>query len=139
MRLLGIDYGTKRIGISISDDGGRLAFPHTTIKNDKSFVSEIKEIVDEYNVKTIVVGESKDYQMKENAIMADVHDLVDELKELLKINVVLHPEFMSSTQVEKTVFQAHDESGRKTKKEQKAKNVDAQAAAIILQSYIDSR
>lgn len=138
MRLLGIDYGTKRIGISISDDGGRLAFPHTTITNDKEFVNELRLIVDEYKVDLIVIGESKDYQMKDNQIMDEIHGLVEGLPVTLGVEVVLHPEFMTSTQVSSEHFQAHKKVGRNIKKKDKVSNIDARAATIMLQSYIDS-
>lgn len=138
MRLLGIDYGTKRVGISISDDGGRLAFPHTTVSNDKELINEIRLIIDEYSVDLIVIGESKDYQMKDNRIMNEVHGFMDELEIKTGIKVVLHPEFMTSMQVSKEHFQATKESGRNTGKKNTAKNLDAKAASIMLQSYIDS-
>ena len=138
MRLLGIDYGTKRVGISISDDGGRLAFPHTTVSNNKELVDEIKVIVDEYDANLIVIGESKDYQMKDNRIMGEVHDFMEELSKETGVKVVLQPEFMTSMQISKEHFQATKEEGRKTKKKDRAENLDAKAATLILQSYIDS-
>lgn len=138
MRIVGIDYGTKRVGVALSDDGGRLAFPHTTIKNDNNLIEEISLIVNQYEVELIVVGDSKDYKMKDNLIMGQVKDFIEDLKLDMDIKVELHPEFMTSTQVERTNYQITKQPGRKDGKEQKAKQVDAQAAAIMLQSYIDS-
>ena len=138
MRLLGIDYGTKRVGVSISDDGGRLAFPHTTLSSDKELINELRLITDEYKIERIIVGESKDYQMKDNAIMGEVSVLVEELTNILGIEVVLQPEFMTTMQISKEHFQATKEVGRKTQKKDRADNLDAKAATLILQSYIDS-
>lgn len=138
MRLLGIDYGTKRIGISISDDGGRLAFPYTTFTNNKELIKEISLVIDEYKVERIVIGESKNYEMKDNQIMDDIRDFVEDLKRQINIEVVLHSEFMTSAQVSKEHFQATREAGRNIKKKNVAENIDAKAATIMLQSYIDS-
>jgi putative Holliday junction resolvase len=133
-RLLGIDFGEKRVGLALSDEGVRLAFPHITIQNNKDLLRNIFDLIDEYQVEKVVVGDSKDFSMKENRIMQDARDFADELKE--KIEVVFHQEFMTSMQAEKTHFQLSER--HKDRGVQKGKNIDAQAAAIILQSYIDS-
>lgn len=136
MRLLGIDYGTKRIGISLSDEGARLAFPHATISSDKKSVAEIKEIVKQYEVGKIIVGESKDFKMKDNRLMDDVSFFVKDLETATKLSVELHPEFMTSMQASKTHFQLSER--HKDRGTAKASNLDAQAATIMLQHYIDS-
>jgi len=136
MRLLGIDYGTRRIGVALSDEGARLAFPHATIASDKKSIAEIKAIVDRYDVGKIIVGESKDFKMKDNRLMEDVTFFVEELKTQTKLPVELHPEFMTSMQASKTHFQMSERY--KDRGIQKATNLDAQAATIMLQHYIDS-
>lgn len=136
MRLLGIDYGTKRIGISLSDEGARIAFPHATIANDKKTLDEVEAIVDQYEVGKIVVGESKDFTMKDNRLMQDVEYFVTELTEKTGVPVELHPEFLTSTQVSKTHFQLFER--HKDRGVQKPTNLDAQAATVMLQHYIDS-
>jgi putative holliday junction resolvase len=136
MRLLGIDYGTKRIGLSLSDEGERLAFPHATIANDKKVLQELKAIIEQYTVGKIIVGESKDLSMKDNRLMDDVRFFVQELEVQTKLPVELHPEFMTSTQVSKTHFQLSER--HKDRGVSGAKNLDAQAATIMLQHYIDS-
>lgn len=137
MRLLGIDYGTKRVGIALSDEGARLAFPHVTISNDKKLLEEIIAIIDQYSVRKVVFGESKDYHMKDNRLMEDVRFFADELQQKTDATVVMHPEFMTSMQAEKTHFQLSEKN--KKRGVEKGKNIDAQAAAIVLQSYIDSK
>lgn len=136
MRLLGIDYGTKRIGLALSDEGGRLAFPHATILHDKKMLSEITLLIEQYAVGKIIVGESKDFSMKDNRLMDDVRYFVQELGEQTGIPVILHPEFMTSMQASKTHFQVSQK--HKDRGVQKAHNLDAQAATIMLQHYIDS-
>lgn len=141
-RLLGIDFGEKRIGIALSDEGVRLAFPHTIILNNNDSVPDIFEILEKYDVSKVIIGESKDYNMRENRIMEDARDFAEELKkEFLEkketeLEIIFHPEFMTSVQVEKTHFQLSER--HKDRGVEKSKKLDAQAAAIMLQSYIDS-
>lgn len=136
MRLLGIDYGTKRIGIALSDEGARLAFPHAIITNDKKTFDEIQAIVTQYEVGKIVVGESKDFAMKDNRLMENVEYFVREIASQTGLPVELHPEFLTSTQVSKTHFQLFER--HKDRGVAKPKQLDAQAATVMLQHYIDS-
>ncbi len=124
MRLLGIDYGEKKVGIALSDDKGLLAFPKAVLPNDNFLMTEVLALVRGHEVHTIVVGESKDYQMRDNPIMKKTRVFVDALRrELPHIEVVYEPELLSSHQA--THFQG------------KTAMIDASAASIILQSYID--
>jgi len=135
-RLLGIDFGEKRIGVALSDEGRRLAFPHIIVSNDKNALDEILEIVKQYEVEKIIIGESKDYNMRENRIMESARDFADELKEKFGIEILFHSEFMTSMQAEKTHFQLSER--HKDRGVEKSQKLDAQAAAIMLQSYIDT-
>ena len=135
-RLLGIDYGEKRIGIAISDEGGRLAFPHTIVLNNEDLISEVLDIMEKYSIETVVIGESKDFNLRENRIMEEARDFADELKEKGGVEIIFHPEFMTSMQAEKTHFQLSER--HKDRGVEKSKKLDAQAAAIMLQSYIDT-
>ena len=124
VRCLGIDYGTKRIGIAVSDPDGQFALPHAVIKNSASFFEEIVSIALANGVQTIVIGESRDYKGKDNAIMEHVLKLKKELEDKRFI-VHLEPEFMTSVQAER--FQGKNDKS------------DASAAALILQAYLDKR
>jgi putative Holliday junction resolvase len=136
-RLLGIDFGEKRVGLALSDEGARLAFPHTTLQNNRDLVDEVLTLINEYEVEKVVIGDSKDFNMRENKIMEKARDFADDLKNEKKdIEIVFHAEFMTTMQAEKTHFQLSER--HKDRGVQKGKNIDAQAAAIILQSYIDS-
>ena len=72
MRLLGIDYGEKNIGIAVTDDAGTMAFPESVIPNDKKLFSSLEKIIKDKNIGEIVVGESKDFKGKPNKIMKKV-------------------------------------------------------------------
>jgi putative holliday junction resolvase len=123
MKYIGIDYGEKRVGVAISDEGGILAFPKEVLPGGPGLIEKVLKIVKENNVDQIVVGESKNYNQEPNKIMKEIEKFVADLKGE-SLNVVLHPEFLSSVEASKI---------------QTDQNlVDAQAAAIILQSYLDT-
>lgn len=123
MKYLGIDYGKKRIGLSTSDDSNTLAFPLKTVLNTKNVVDDILEIIKKENITLVVLGESKDSNMKNNPIMKEIL-LFKEKLQTHDIVVEFHPEFYSSAQVISIMGEEN-------------KSIDASAAAIILQNYLD--
>lgn len=125
MTMLGIDYGTKHIGLAYSDETDTVAFPLSVLPNDKGLLPAVERAIAEVRATTIVVGESKDHRGKDNPVMADIMRFVDALKKRLDIPVYLEPEFMSSLQAQR--FQGD------------SPHLDASAAAIILQSYLDRK
>jgi len=124
MRYIGIDYGSKRVGIAISDAENKFALPHTVVDNDPKMIGEIKALAHINGVKEIVMGESKDYKGKDNKIMTESLEFKKELEDKGFV-VHLEPEFMTSVQAER--IQGKNEMS------------DASAAAIILQSYLDRK
>ena len=125
MRYLGIDYGTKRVGIAVSDESGTLAFPYAILENGKSLIGEIKAICIKEQITNIVIGESVDYKGQPNLVMEEIKRFVAELHEAVAIPVVQEREFLSTRQAR--FFQTDK------------KHVDDSAAAIILQSYLDKK
>jgi putative holliday junction resolvase len=125
MKLLGIDYGSKNIGIAISDEAGEIAFPKDVLANDKDAVSLICKLVEHESVEEIVVGESRDYKGEENLIMEGIHRFKKNLKELTRIPIHFEPELLSTQEARRG--------------QEDTKKIDASAAAIILQSYIDKQ
>ena len=123
MKLLGIDYGRKKIGIAVSDLDGDTAFPKEVILNDTHSLAHIAELAQQEGVGAVVVGESTDYRGGENPIMEDIRRFSKALGEKTGISVVLEPETLSTKEAEH-IQERHDK-------------IDASAAAIILQSYID--
>lgn len=124
MRLLGIDYGTKRVGIAVSDQNAEYALPFSTISNSKRMIDEIVEIAKNNAIKEIVLGESKNYKGEANMILPATLELKKSLEEK-GFTVHLEPEFMTSAHVEKL--------------QGKTETIDASAAALILQSFLDKR
>lgn len=122
MRILGIDYGTKRVGVSASDETRTIAVPVSVIKNSDFALREIIEIARQYEAKEIVIGESRDYKQQPNLIFEKAESLKKSL-EKEGFTVHLELEFMTSVAAER--FQG------------KTELTDASAAALILQSYLD--
>jgi len=122
MRYLGIDFGEKRVGIAISDPEGQIAFPTIVLANDKSLLKNILDLCMKNSVEMIVMGESRDYQGQINPIMWKIDGFRKQL-ETMGFKVEFEPEFMTS-------IQARQVTGEN-------KMLDASAAAIILQSYLD--
>ncbi len=124
MRYMGIDYGSKRIGIALSDESHQFAFPHGVLQNTENVVAEIKKICEEKDVGEVVVGESKNFAQQENDIMVDIRRFVEELKKNTVYPIHLHPEFLTSAEA--------------TQIQGETRMLDASAAALILKSYLDT-
>ena len=137
MRYLGIDYGTKRVGISISDDSGSIAFPYKILPNSLSLVDSIHNICGEEEISAIILGESKDLSGKPNKIMGSIEELKHNLEAELDLPVYLQKEFMTTIEARGREGKEQN-SARKIAKDKKQK-VDASAAALILQRYLDKK
>ncbi len=120
-KLVGVDYGTKRIGVAVTDDSGSVAFPKTSLPNDRAILENIVAFVKEENASEIVIGESRNAQGNENAIMGPARVFATELERATGIPVRYEPEFYSSVEARRDLGHSF---------------VDAGAAAIILNSYI---
>jgi putative Holliday junction resolvase len=127
MKYLGIDYGSKRTGIAVSDERGAYAFPKKVFVTSGKLAAQVKECVIEYGVQAIVLGESRDYKGLPNKVMKDVLSFKKELEGLTRLPVYLEPEFMTSMQAERLDGEL---GGKKDM-------LDATAAAFILQSFLD--
>ncbi|MHB1316888.1 MAG: Holliday junction resolvase RuvX [Minisyncoccota bacterium] len=123
MRTLGIDFGSKRVGIALSDESGEFALPYGVIENNEHLIREIRELCAINEVGSVVVGESKDFKGDNNVIMEQITPFIEKLKEVLNLPVDLHPEFMTSIQAERL--------------QGKNDMLDASAAALILSSYLE--
>ena len=130
MRLLGIDYGTKRVGVALSDQSGHFAFPHKAVHNDRHLLASLTKLATEQKVGLIVIGDSKNYRGEDNPVMVKIRKFRDELEAKLKeagleIKIVSEPELLTSAEAERIQGKTADH--------------DASAAALILKSYIDKQ
>lgn len=139
-RFMGIDYGTKRIGVAISDENGTLAFPKEIVLNDFNTFKKIGDIIKEEKVGEIVIGESVDFSGKLNALSGRIEVFVLELKERFKLPVHKQKEFLTSVEARKSGSRKKDfnpSQAHSKLKQIKSGRVDASAAALILQRYLD--
>jgi putative Holliday junction resolvase len=135
MRSLGLDIGDRRIGVALSDPEGILASPLTVInrRDEKLDIKAITDIVSQKQVGQIVVGLplSMDGSLSRQA--EKVQDFVQKLSEHIEIPVEYRDERLTTILAER-LMQTVD-----TKKTGKKARHDAQAAAIILQGYLDEK
>jgi len=124
MKYIGIDYGKKRVGIAVSDEGGQFAIPKEVLQNDDKLIAKIALLAQEVKAEIVIVGESKDYKGNDNLIMEKVTPFKAAL-EGQGVQVVFEPEFMTSYAAQR--FQGKNEFH------------DASAAALILQSFLDKK
>lgn len=129
MKLMGIDYGSKRVGVALSDEDGVMAFPHAVLENNKKLLENLKSLHKEEGVGAVVVGESLDSKGEPNPIMKKITPFKEQMERELEVPVYFEPEFMTSH---------HAAIGGK-KGEYKKEVLDASAAALILQRYLDKR
>lgn len=133
MKYLGIDYGTKNIGVAISDESGRVAFPLATIAAGKTALAEVSALVTEHGIGQIVVGESRDFAGEPNLLHARAEEFSRELGELSTVPIAFEREFLTSALAARQY--APEEKSRKAHVSHG--KIDASAAALILQSYLD--
>ena len=137
MRHLGIDYGSKRVGIALSDDGGMMAFPSIILPNNMQLVAVISALCKAEDIAAIVIGESHDLSGKANKIMGSIEEFKRNLEAELDLPIYFQAEFM-------TTIEARGREGKESnsaRKVAKEKNgpADASAAALILQRYLDKK
>jgi putative holliday junction resolvase len=123
MKLMGIDYGSKKVGIASTDESGRFALPRAIFSSDEKLADRVVEFAKENEINKVILGESRDFNNEPNTIMAKILLFKAEL-EKRGLEVVMHPEVL-------TTLEAAQLQGR-------GEMLDASAAALILKSYIDT-
>ena len=129
-RVLGIDYGTRRIGLAISDPLGIMASPHSTVPRSE-IVAVVENLVKEMDVGTIVVGLPTRLSGDEGMSASEARKLADELGSATGLEVILVDERFTSRIAESSLIRTGMKRRRRREK------VDQVAAAIILQEYLD--
>ena len=145
MRYLGIDYGTKRIGIALSDENRKMAFAYCVIANHgaEKVSAEIKKICAENSVWKIILGKSLNYKGEANPIMAKIEPFKTALEKETGLPVSYQNETLTSAEARRPISGPRKRppvlNKRKSpEKEKKARmKIDASAAALILRSYLD--
>ena len=133
MRVLAIDHGSKRMGIAVSDELKMIAQPLEFIPAEPfpAFLARLEDLIVEKEVDSILVGMPRNMDGTYGPAALKVQDFVAVLKGALSVPIKTWDERLTSAQANKLLIQGNV---RRDKRKQK---VDAMAAAILLQSYLD--
>lgn len=137
MKYLGIDYGTKRIGVAVSDESGSFAFPRQILSTGERALAELVGLIGSEGVGKIVVGKSVDLKGDRNAVMEDIDAFVEELYRLTGVPIELEDERFSSSAVR--AFDWSKPVATPRRSEKKTDPIDDRAAAVMLQRYLDKQ
>ncbi|MCK5533921.1 Holliday junction resolvase RuvX [bacterium] len=136
MRILGVDYGEKRIGLAISDplaiiaQGLKVVSAEDFFKDEK--IEEFKSLIKEFKISKIVVGFPINMDGGTGKKAKETMVFVEQLKKCISVPLVLWDERLSTVAAENVLINA--DLSRKRRK----KVIDKVAAAVILQGYLDS-
>ena len=133
-RILGIDYGEVRVGLSLSDLTQTIAQPFKTImyKNINNLLDQLKEIIVENEVEKLVVGIPYNMKGEDTKQTLKVKEFISFLESNLSYDIELIDERLSSIEAEKTMHKMNVKTGHNKS------NIDKIAASVILQEYLDS-
>lgn len=131
MRYLGVDYGSSKIGLALSDEAGSMGFPHSIVANTPRLVDEVCALIAKEKIGAVVVGESRSLAGGDNPIAKDAHAFGDEITRFAGVPVFYESEVFTSAEARRA-----PEKELKSRAPKKHINVDASAAALILTSYL---
>jgi putative holliday junction resolvase len=131
MRYLGVDYGSKRVGLALSDEGGTMGFPYQIVPNTPRLIDEICALIAKEGIGAIVIGESRSLAGEDNPIAKDARAFGMLLTERSGVAIFYESEVFTS-----------EEARQSPAKELKSRSpksrvaIDDSAAALILTSYL---
>jgi putative Holliday junction resolvase len=130
-RVLGIDPGTKRCGLAITDSARTMAFPRPAIARDDQTLTRLRELIDEESITTVVIGRPIALSGNVTASTADADVFFSQVREFVEVPVVQWDERLTTHEAQKSLSEAG-----LTAKESRDR-VDSAAAVIMLQNYLD--
>ena len=133
-RILGIDYGEVRVGLSLSDLTQTIASPFKTViyKSADNLLNQLKEIIAENEVEKLVVGVPYNMKGEDTKQTLKVKEFISFLESNLSYDIELIDERLSSIEAEKTMHKMNIKTGHNKS------DIDKIAASVILQEYLDS-
>lgn len=135
-RILGLDYGTVRIGVAVSDPLKIIAQGLTTLPNNSDSIARILAIVAEQGVERIIVGDPLTLRGEQSSKGEEVSLFVEQLKKATTVPIDRADERFTSVMAHRSMLTM----GTKKKQRQNNKGkIDEMAAAIMLQSYLDMK
>ena len=133
-RILCLDVGEKRIGIAISDPDGRVAFPLDVLNRTSSEkdLGTISDLIDENQVSKLVIGHPISLSGGKSHQTLFVEEFTEELKKVIDVETILWDERLSTSEADKSL------RSMGTKSRKRKDKIDAIAASLILQNYLDN-
>jgi len=135
-RVLGIDFGTSRIGISLSDPLLIIAQPYDTIRNDRGAMSTLSGIIEAEQVGLVIVGMPLNLKGEKGKKALEVEVFIEHLSRATQAEIVRWDERFSTRIAQRTLV---DMGTKRQERRLDRGRIDAMAAAVLLQSYLDSR
>lgn len=132
-RILGIDPGTKRCGIALTDSAETMAFPREAIAFDDDFVERVRELVYDEGVELVVIGRPLSLAGSRTASTEFADGLYERLNASLQLPVVQHDERLTTTAAQRSLTRA----GLSLRDQRR--RIDSAAAVVMLQHFADSR
>ncbi len=134
-RILALDVGSRRIGVSMSDPMQIIASPFSVIdcKISKDVFSEIIDIIDDYSIDSLVIGMPITMKGKDSIQTKEVKQFIDKISKLINIEVYTVDERLSSVSAEKELIKSGVKTGHNKGE------IDKTAATLILQEFLASK
>lgn len=124
MKYLSVDYGSAIVGIAVSDEQGKIAFPRAEIRNTASLAKDVAKMVHDEGIGLVVVGDTRTLEGAANPITEEVEAFVGDLSRACKVPIELVSEGWSTFEAARFAPKGEEHN-------------DAAAAAVILQRYLD--
>lgn len=129
-RILAIDYGSSRIGIALSDPLRVLALPHCVLKNDKAFWENLEKLIQNQNVKRVLIGLPLNYSGEETAKTREIRKFGEEFRRHFALPFEFVDEDFTSAEANEALQKM------KFSISESRQVIDKVAAALILQNYL---
>ena len=132
-RTLGIDFGTRRIGLALSDPTGTLASPLPFLENTgpREVAAKLQELVQTHGVETVVIGLPRNMDGTYGPSAQKVRDFITQIQAHLPAKIIPQDERLTTAQASKDLAQMG------LSQKELRKKVDSSSAAIILQQFLD--
>ena len=133
MRIIALDHGTKRIGVAVSDETKTIALPLEYIPAEPfaDFLLRLKRILAEKEVDCLLIGMPRNMDGSYGPAAQKVEAFVAVIRSAITVPIKLWDERLTTTMANRIMIQGH------VRREKRKEKVDAMAAAILLQSYLD--
>lgn len=137
MRVIGLDYGSKTVGVALSDELMLTAQPLTTIHRDRptklrQTLAQIEQIIEQYDVDRIVVGWPKKLDNEEGERCEKTKEFGDMLENRTRLEIIYQDERLTTAQADGVLEQGG------IRKDKRKQYIDKMAASLILQNYLDT-